>query len=195
MSAAEDRSISPAEYLAFERDSPIRHELVNGRLYAMAGASRAHNQITANLTGLLWAALRTSPCQPIGSDQRVGIPTLGFYTYPDLSIACAPEEFDPEDPNTLVNPAVLIEVLSPSTEAYDRGAKFGHYRRITSLREYWVVSSDRMRVERFERRAEEWVFQEFEGPDAAVPLDAVAEITLSLAEIYARVELPERPER
>jgi Uma2 family endonuclease len=195
MPSAEDQSISPAEYLAFERDSPTRHELVNGRIYAMAGDAPAHNRITANLAGLLWSALRASPCQPNGSDQRIGIPGMGFYTYPDLSIACPPEAFDPDDPHTLVNPTVLIEVLSPSTEAYDRGAKSGHYRRIPSLQEYWLVSADRMHVERFVRRGEEWVLQEFEGGEAAVPLGLGAGIALPLLEVYARVELPERPER
>lgn len=195
MSVAVDRSISPPEYLALERESPTRNELVNGRIYAMAGASPIHNQIAANLTGLVWSHLRSSSCRPYGSDQRVGMPATGFYTYPDLSIACAPEEFDPEDPNTLVNPTVLFEVLSPSTEAYDRGAKFAHYRRIPSLREYWLVSSDCMRIERFVDRGGDWVYQEFEGPHAQVPLGTVAGATLPLSEIYARVILTAQPVR
>lgn len=191
MSVAIDRIISPGEYLVLERVSPTRNELVNGRIYAMAGASPAHNQIAANLMGLIWRQLRASACRPYGSDQRVGAPSHSFYTYPDLSIACAPEEFDPEDPNTLVNPTMLLEILSPSTEAYDRGAKFAHYRRIPSLKEYWLVSCDRMRIERFVRRDEDWGFQEFEGPEAAVPLGLDLESSLSLSEIYARVALPE----
>jgi len=170
----------------------MRNELVNGRIYAMAAASPVHNQIAANLRGLVWSQLRTSACRPYGSNQRVGVPDTGFYTYPDLSIACAPEEFDPEDPNTLVNPTVLFEVLSPSTEAYDRGAKFAHYRRIHSLREYWLVSCDRMRIERFVRRGEDWSFQEFEGAEATVPLGVDLEFTLPLSEIYARVALPDQ---
>lgn len=195
MSVAIDRTITLPEYLAQERESPTRNELVNGRIYAMAGASPVHNQITANLTGLVWSHLRASACRPYGSDLRVGVPETGSYTYPDLSIACAPQEFDPEDPNTLVNPTVLFEVLSPSTEAYDRGLRFAHYRRISSLREYWLVSSDCMRIERFVRRGEDWGSQEFEGPQAQVPLGVHMETTLPLSEIYERAVLTDLPLR
>ncbi|MFN3651316.1 MAG: Uma2 family endonuclease [Armatimonadota bacterium] len=195
MSAAFDRLYSPEEYLALEREAETRSELVNGRVYAMACASPVHNQIAANLMGLLWTLLRDSPCRPYGSDQRVGVAATGIYTYPDLSIICPPEEHDPRDPDTLTNPSALVEVLSPSTEAYDWGAKFGHYRRIPSLREYWLVSTDRQRVERFVRDGAEWRFQEFAGPEASVPLEVVRGASISLADLYSRVELPETPAR
>ena len=191
MSVAREETFTAAEYLARERAAETRSEYVNGQIYAMAGASPVHNIITANLAGLLWSLLRSTPCRPCGSDQRIGVPFTGLYTYPDLSVICPPDEYDPDDRHTLVNPTVLVEVLSPSTEAYDRGAKFAHYRRIPSLREYWLISSDRQRVERYTRRGEEWLLQEFDGPEAIVPLDVVPGAVLPLSEIYARVELPD----
>jgi Uma2 family endonuclease len=195
MSVAHEQLISPAEYLALEREAETRSELVNGRIYAMSGASPVHNQIAANLMGLLWSLLRETPCRPYGSDQRVAVPATRMYTYPDVSVACPPEEFDPEDAHTLINPTALFEILSPSTEAYDRGAKFGHYRRIASLREYWLLATDHRRVERYVHRGDEWILQEFEGAEARVPLEVVPGAELPLAEIYLRVDLPAQPLR
>ena len=195
MSVAREETFTAAEYLARERAAETRSEYVNGQIYAMAGASPMHNEISINLTSVVWSILRHALCRPYGADQRIGIPATGTYTYPDLSISCPPAEYDPNDPHTLLNPSVLFEILSPSTEAYDRGAKFAHYRRIPSLHEYWLISSDRQRVERYTRRDEEWLLQEFDGPEASVPLDVVPGAMLSLAEIYARVELPERPDQ
>ena len=192
MSVAREETFTAAEYLAREREAETRSEYVNGQIYAMAGASPVHNEISISLTSAVWAVLRRTPCRPYGADQRIGIPATVTYTYPDLSIACPPAEFDPDDPHTLLNPSVLVEIVSPDTEAYDRGTKFARYRRIPSLREYWLISSECHCVERFIRRNDEWFLHEFAGPDALLPLDVVPSAVIPLAEIYAHAKLPER---
>jgi Uma2 family endonuclease len=140
-----------AEYLAFEAASDVRHELLRGEVYAMAGGTPEHAALAAAFIGELLAALRGRPCRVYSSDLRVRIRETGLTTYPDASVACGRAELDPEDPNALVNPVVLVEVLSASTEAYDRGSKSAHYRRIPSLREYVLVAQDEPRIEVYRR--------------------------------------------
>ena len=195
MSVAMDVPVSAAEYLALEREALTKSEFVNGRIYAMAGASATHNEIAGNLFGLLWSALRSGPCRPYGSDQRIGVPATGIYTYPDISIVCQPKLSDPKDADTLINPTALFEVLSPSTEAYDRGAKFAHYRRLPSLREYWLVSADRRRIERFRKHGEVWELEEFEGVEAIIPLSVAAGVSIPLSAVYEGVSVPEVPDK
>jgi Uma2 family endonuclease len=145
------RRISEREYLALERTSEDRHEYVNGEMYAMAGGSPLHAAIAANLSRVLGNALRGSRCGVASSDLRVHVRATGLYTYPDLTVVCERVERHPEDDTVIVNPRVIVEVLSDSTEAYDRGAKFRHYEQIPSLAEYLLVSADARRFEHFQR--------------------------------------------
>lgn len=156
--------------------------------------SAAHNRITANLIREIDTLLLDGPCVTYNGDQRVKVTATGLYTYPDVMIVCGEARYDSADPDTLLNPTVLIEVLSPSTEAYDRGAKFAHYRSLDSLREYLLVAQDRPRVERYVRRGEVWELSTHEGPDATFPLGCVEE-EVPLAGVYNRVALPENPGR
>ncbi len=135
-----------AEYLALERSSNVKHEYLDGQIYAMAGGSPERAALAATVIGLLFPQLRSGRCRALDADLRVRTPT-GLSTYPDVTIVCGPRTPDPEDPQAITNPTLLVEVLSPSTEEYDRGDKFEHYRRLSSLRTYVLVSSRDRAVE------------------------------------------------
>lgn len=154
-----------AEYLAYERDSGSKHEFDDGEIRAMAGGSRRHNAIALRMGAVLDNA-RGSGCIAFQSDQKVRILATGRATYPDATAVCGPIEGDPDDPSgqTITNPTVVVEVLSPSTEVDDRGAKWLHYQRIPSLKEYVLVSPDTRRVERHQRQPSgPWDYVEFSG--------------------------------
>jgi Uma2 family endonuclease len=143
-----------AEYIAFERGSNVRHEYLDGVIYAMAGGTREHAQIAVNITTLLSTALRGRPCGVSSSDLRVRVGDTGLDTYPDASVVCGRAEFDPEDRHALLNPLLLVEVTSPSTEAYDRGEKLESYKRIPSVREVVLVSHREALVEVVRRESD-----------------------------------------
>ncbi len=151
-----------AEYVAAEARSAVRHEFLDGCVYAMAGGTPEHAALAAALAGELRAALRSKPCRVFSSDLRVRVQATGLTTYPDLSVACGKLETAPDDPHALINPVVLVEVLSESTEAYDRGAKAAHYRRINSLAEYVLVSQSEPLIE-VHRRNERGHFELIEA--------------------------------
>jgi Uma2 family endonuclease len=180
-----DRS-SPAQYLALERTAEARSEYIDGQIVAMTGASRAHNQLSVNLTVTIAPQLRATPCELYASDMRVKVADTGLYTYPDIVVVCGDPELEDAHQDTLLNPTVIVEILSPSTEAYDRGEKFARYRRLRSLRTYLLVSPDRVRVEQFVRRADEWVLSTCEDADGELTLPALG-ITLRMRELYDRV--------
>jgi Uma2 family endonuclease len=184
--------LTPAEYLAGERASAQKSEYFRGEIFAMAGGSPRHNRIIANLIREVDSQLVDGPCFTYPSDQRVRIPETGLYTYPDVSVVCGEPIF--EEGDTLVNPILLVEVLSENTEGYDRGAKWAHYRRLPSLREYVLVSQDRPRIERYVRHEGGWEFTEECGLDAEVQLASVP-ARLSLSRVYNRVDLPSNPGR
>lgn len=140
-----------AEYLALERTSHEKHALWDGAVFAMAGASPRHNLLVAAILRELGNGLLGKPCRPFASDQRIRIPGAARYLYPDASVVCPPFEIDPEDDATIQNPKLIAEVLSPSTEAFDRGDKFIAYRSIASLSDYLLFSQDEPRVEHFTR--------------------------------------------
>ncbi len=179
--------VTEDEYLARERSAETKHELINGQMVAMAGARPRHNAIVANLVVALGARLRGSGCRPLGSDQRIYVPATGLYTYPDVSIVCGEPALHPKDDLTITNPRVLFEVLSEGTEAYDRGAKFGHYRSIASLETYVMVTQGEARAERYDRLQEGWHLVEAVGGDAVLELRTV-QISIPLSELY--VDLP-----
>lgn len=179
---------SEAEYLERERQSETKHEYIDGEIVDMAGASILHNLLVLNVGAALRERLRGKPCVVLASDQRVNIRATRLYTYPDVSVVCGRPETHPADAQTLLNPLVIIEVLSDSTEAYDRGEKFAHYRGLPSLREYVLVSQRARRIEHY-RRVEvgQWLLTEYQE-GAAVPLPALG-IELPLAEVYDKAEL------
>lgn len=186
-SAARTLRYTPAEYLARERPSATRHEYLDGYLFEMAGASREHNLITSNLNRELGSQLRDRPCEVYSSEMRVCVGPTGLYTYPDVVVVCGEPRFQDGELDTLLNPTVLVEVLSPSTEAYDRGLKFGHYRRLATVREYVLVAQDRVLVERFTRQGEEWLLAELNRPEDVLRLASIG-CEVPLREIYAKVE-------
>ncbi|HEV7668683.1 MAG TPA: Uma2 family endonuclease [Thermoanaerobaculia bacterium] len=180
--------LSPVEYLTLDREAEERSEYLDGEMFAMAGGSRKHALIAANLMIDLGSQLRNRPCETYGSDMRVWVEASGLYTYPDMSVVCGEPIFGPDGrEDTLRNPILLIEVLSPSSEAYDRGKKFEHYRAIPSFREYLLVSQESPLVDRFLRQESGiWLFSTARGLDAEVELSSIG-ARLALAEIYAKV--------
>ncbi len=181
--------VTEDEYLERERQEERKSEFVNGEIVAMAGGSPRHNAIAANVVRAVGNRLSGRRCIVFTSDQRIHVPATGLYTYPDASVACDGPRFLDKARDTLVNPKVLVEVLSSSTEAYDRGAKFAHYRSIPSLEEYILILQDQMRVEHY-RRIEpgQWLLTEYQGEDASVP---VLGLDVPLREIYANLDLLE----
>ena len=195
MSTFMKKKLTEAEYLAIERAAEFKSEFCNGEMVAMPSASRQHNEIKENLIHEIGIRLKGGPCRTYSADQRVKIDRTGLYTYPDLLIVCGRAEFDPDHRDILYNPQVIIEILSKSTESYDRGLKFLHYRRLTSLREYVLVSQEQKLVERFVRQTDEtWVLTTFDNSDGEFALSTVP-VRVPLADVYRGVEILEEPLR
>lgn len=181
--------VSPEEYLQAERLAPFKSEYVSGQVWAMSGASRAHNTIAVNLIASLHTALRGTPCQVFGSDMRVYVPENITYAYPDVTLVCGPQVYIDRHADTLANPTVLLEILSPSTAQYDRTVKFIKYRRLPSLREYVLVHQDTRHIEQFARFDDIWIAGECAGEASMLELACVG-ITVPLADIYENVVFP-----
>jgi Uma2 family endonuclease len=193
MSAVPKRLLTAQEYLAIERRAEFRSEFNRGEMFAMAGASFAHTRIIDNLSAETHAQLKNSPCQILTRDMRVKVHATGLYTYPDGIIVCDKPELEDAEFDTLLNPRVLIEVLSDSTEKYDRGDKFKQYRKIPSLREYVLVSQDKPSVERFVRQLDDsWLLTAFEDPSSTFEFASVT-VRVPLPEIYRGVEFNANP--
>lgn len=186
MAVAAKPSWTPNEYLAMERTSEEKHEYLDGEIYSMSGASRKHNLVMANALASLHSQLRQSPCVVFPSDMRVKV-NARMYTYPDISVVCAPPEFEETIQDTLLNPTLIIEVLSPSTESYDRGRKFQHYRTLPSLQEYLLISQDAARAEQYVRQPDNtWLLSDAVGLEASLELRSIY-CRLSLADVYEKV--------
>ena len=196
MTAQPAIKITSQDYLTAERQSDIKHEYWQGETFAMAGATEAHNLIVANVVGELRNQLKKRPCKLYPSDMRVRIPRGNSYKYPDIVVVCGKSQFEDDEHDTLLNPTVLIEVLSPSTEAYDRGAKFREYRAIDSLQAYLLISQDKPLLECYTRQENTpfWLFSDTAGPDADLELPAIA-CRLALIEVYDKVDFEETTER
>jgi Uma2 family endonuclease len=180
--------LTPEEYLAFERRSEIKHEYYAGEIFAMVGASKRHNLITANVIRVLGNQLVDRPCNVYPSDMRVKVSSTGKYTYPDVVVACAEESFDDAEKDTLLNPVLIIEVLSESTEAYDRGKKFEQYQQIESLTEYVLITQEPYRVEQYVRQSNrEWRYSEYHNAEDIVRISVIG-CELALKDVYAKVE-------
>lgn len=179
--------VTPQEYLRLEREAEFRHEYVNGEIFEMAGTNRRHNQISTNLIRIIATQILDRGCSVYGTDMRVRIPNEN-YTYPDVVAICGDEQFEDASEDNLLNPIVIIEVLSRSTEAYDRGAKFEQYQTIPSFQEYLLVTQEPYRVEHFVRQdVSTWTYFEFRKPDDKVRLDAIG-CELLLRDIYYKVK-------
>jgi Uma2 family endonuclease len=188
MSAQPKHKWTVEEYLAFERDSEIRHEFLDGEIFAMTGASENHILITANTLATLHTQLRKRPCKVYATDMRVQVSKTGLYTYPDVVVACETPQFTDETPPSLINPTVVIEVLSPTTENYDRGKKFQHYRKLASLQEYVLVAQDSPNIEHYVRQSDgKWtLFSDASELDETINLPSIGCI-LALADVYEKV--------
>jgi Uma2 family endonuclease len=181
------QKLSPEEFLEFERSSGEKHEYLDGVVVAMSGAKRNHNKIVTNLSGLIWQHLRGKDCESYTNDMRVFVPKTGAFTYPDLVVVCGEPEFKDTVPDTLTNPLLLVEVLSDSTEGYDRGTKFQHYRSIQSLREYVLVAQTEARIEKYVKQGDGfWILSEAVGPDAQITFETI-DCTIPLAEVYDKI--------
>lgn len=187
MSAITKTFITEAEYLEKERKALTKREYYNGEVFAMAGASFNHNVITGALIGELYGFLKGKACKICPSDLRVHNKANGFYTYPDVTILCGSEEFLDDEFDTLLNPTVLIEVLSPTTESYDRGEKFKLYRSIPSLENYVLISSTEILAEVYTRReSDEWVLNLAKDKNDSIHISAI-DYDLALKDVYVQV--------
>jgi Uma2 family endonuclease len=193
MSAQPQPRLSPEEYLALERAAEFRSEYYDGIMYAMSGASRVHVRITTNLSGELHQALKQGPCEVYTIDLRLRVNPERLYTYPDISVVCGEPKLADDHNDTLLNPMVLVEVLSPSTEARDRGFKFTHYRHIASLKEYVLVWQSEPRIEVYRRQPTgDWLLSEIDGMDAICRFESLG-CQIPLSEIYYHVSFDPQP--
>ena len=187
MSSPKPSLLTPGEYLELERKSEIRSEYIAGRTFAMSGASRRHNLIAGNFHRELSSRMRGRSYEAYISDMRVKVSPTGMYTYPDIAAVCGEAVFEDDQIDTLVNPMVIVEVLSESTEAYDRGEKFAHYRRLETLQEYVLVAQNKIRIEHFRREGVGWILSEVSAPDATLHLGSI-DCHVEVAAIYEKVE-------
>ena len=185
-SLAAQTILTPEEYIASERKATLKSEYLNGEILAMSGASSTHNLITLDIATELNIQLRQKDCLVYSNDMRVRTSPTGAYFYPDVAVVCNRPVFEDNVFDTLLNPIIVVEVLSPSTEAYDRGEKFAHYQELTSLREYILVSQDRIRVEQYRLIKTQWVQTEFHRQEDVMPLVSIG-CELRLQDIYRRV--------
>ncbi|HZH30904.1 MAG TPA: Uma2 family endonuclease [Pyrinomonadaceae bacterium] len=184
MSSLPDSYLTPEEYLAIERRAEYKSEYVDGVMYAMAGGSERHNLIAANLITAIGVQLRERPCRVYPSDLKVRVPNSRRFFYPDVSIVCGETQFADDEQDVVLNPIVVVEVLSESTAAFDRGKKFQSYQQIESLREYLLVSQDEYVVEHFLRQDDgHWLYTKAGGLEEAIALPAV-KCRLALRDVY-----------
>ena len=188
MSAQPQPRLTPEQYLEIERAAQdVRSEYYNGRMYAMSGGTHPHAIVIGNLARELGIALKKGPCVVTTSDMRVRVNKTGLYTYPDIVVVCDAPQYGDGRHDTVLNPALIVEVLSPSTEAYDRGFKFAQYRALESLREYALVSQAEPLVEIFRRQpGGDWLLSESAGIDAVCRFDSVG-CTVAMKDVYDKV--------
>ncbi|MCA1568000.1 MAG: Uma2 family endonuclease [Acidobacteria bacterium] len=187
MSSQRKTLMTPEEYLAAERKAETRSEYFGGEVFAMVGASKRHNLIAANIIRVLGNQLLERACNVYPSDMRVKVSATGKYTYPDVVVACEPELFDDAENDTLLNPVVIIEVLSASTEAYDRGKKFEQYQQIASLTEYILVAQEPCRIEQYVRQSDkEWRYSEYHDAGDVIKISVIG-CEIALKDAYAKV--------
>ena len=188
MATATKPSLTPEQYLEIERSAPERSEFWNGEMFALSGASVRHGVITGNILAGLHARLREGPCRVFPPDLKILVAPTGLFAYPDVVVVCGRPEYLDEVRDVVKNPILLVEVLSPSTEAWDRGGKFAHYRQLPTLREVLFVAQDEVRVEQYTRQeAATWLLTEASTLDAVIHVASLG-CVLPVAEIYAKVD-------
>ena len=180
--------LTPEEYLAFERKATTKHEYLNGQIVAMSGASFAHNFLTMNVANQLYNQLIGGECQVAASDMRVKVTQIDSYFYPDVVVVCGEPRAEDDTFDTLLNSVLIVEILSLSTEVYDRGEKFEHYQQIASLKDYILISQDEVHVEHHCRRGSGWLRSEFRELEDVLSLISIG-CELGLQDIYRRVEI------
>jgi Uma2 family endonuclease len=189
------KEITPQEYLAIERQAETKSEYLRGEMFAMSGASHAHTRIKDNLARHAANQLESGPCQVLKSDMRVNVNVTGLYTYPDVAIVCDKPQFEDEVFDTLLNPLIIVEVLSDSTERYDRGAKFDHYRQIPTLREYVLVAQNQPMIERYVLQPDgSWNLVTFKGLDKTFEF-ATVPVRIPMHQVYRNVQFKATTER
>jgi len=189
MSSQTKQHYTPEEYLALERQAQCKSEYYAGEIFAMAGASRWHNLIVTNVVRELSLQLKGRPCTTYPSDMRVKISATGLYVYPDVTVVCGEAQFDDTQQDTLLNPTLIVEVLSDSTEAYDRGGKFAHYRKLDSLMAYVLITQTKPHIEHYVRQPDNrWLLAEADSVHDTVHLPAI-DCHLALAEVYDKVDI------
>jgi Uma2 family endonuclease len=181
--------VTRAEFIAFEASSNVKHEYLDGQIYAMAGGTPEHAALAAAATGLLFAQLRGSRCRAYNADLRVRSSATGLTTYPDVTIVCGPVVRDPEDPHAITNPRVIVEVLSRSAEAYDRGDKFEHYQTIASLQQYVLIAHGERAIEVWTRTDDGW--QCARAADGEVAALTAIDAHLDVGALYQAAAAPD----
>lgn len=180
--------VTEEDYLALEQDSEIKHEYVAGEIFAMSGAGRRHNLIALNVSSDLHSQLANRPCEVYQSDMRVQVKATGAYRYPDIAVVCGEPEFFASQPESLLNPTLLIEILSESTASVDRGEKLAEYRRIPTLQEYLLISQDAPRIERYLKQdAHNWLYTELTGLDQQLALPSI-DCVLHFSDVFHRID-------
>jgi len=189
MSSQTKQHYTPEEYLALERQAQYKSEYYAGEIFAMAGASRWHNLIVANVVGELRSQLKGRPCTTYPSDMRLKISPTGLYAYPDVTVVCGEAQFEDTQQDILLNPTLIVEVLSDSTEAYDRGGKFAHYRKLDSLMAYVLITQAKPHIEHYVRQPDNrWLLSEADSVHDTIHLPAI-DCHLALAEVYDKVDI------
>jgi Uma2 family endonuclease len=184
MAALPKTVYTPEEYLALDRAAEFRSEYHAGEIFAMAGASEEHNIISLNVATELHVQLRGGPCRPFSADMRVSVGKADLYAYPDVAVVCGERQFADKRRDVLLNPTLIVEVLSPTTEEYDRGGKFEGYQHLESLQEYLLIAQDRVRVEQYTRQADgQWLLAEADDLAAVLHLSSIG-CDLALADVY-----------
>ena len=192
---APKRRLSVEEYLAIEETAEYKSEFYDGEMFAMSGGNFTHSTLKINLYGLLYARLRGGRCRLADSDMRVLVPATGLHVYPDAAVICGTPQFTSPRETTLTNPTLIVEVLSPSTERYDRTTKFWHYQTVPSFTDYVLVTQDTPQVEHFHRNVDgEWLYRAYKGLDAVLKLPAQT-IEIPLRDLYENIVfgVPEVP--
>lgn len=180
---------SPTEYLTFEVESPERHEYIEGEIVPITGGTPNHNCITLNLASELRFALKRQPYRVFMTDQRLSIPLANIFTYPDVMVTAEPLEMMRDRKDTVINPLLIAEVLSPSTQGYDRGKKFLSYRTIESFQEYLLIDQSAYRVEQFiKTEPQKWWFIEYTGLDTVIEISTL-DVQIPMADLYEKVKL------
>ena len=187
----ETKTYTAEEYLEAEVNSLDRHEFINGEIILMAGGTPDHNEIALNLGGALKLALKGKPYRTFSSDQRLWVPQLNNYTYPDLMVVAKPIELQSGRTDTITNPLLIAEVLSKGTRAYDRDDKFAAYRSIPSFQEYLLIDQYRLRVEQYSKTdANKWIFSEYSSTGDRLMLMSV-QVEIAIADLYENIEFSE----